>query len=191
MKHLEQGWRQMVSAIRNAAAEAIVTLLNDSGGAQLLNLTTATGAQRADVEVMWPWGFSALPPVDGMITLVFAVGGDPANLRALPPSNPSARFGNLAVGEAVLYGADGSRVHVRDGGIVDIWGGAQVNVHTKSCTINAPNGCVVNGNVTVEGNLTASGDVSDSHGSLNRLREHYNEHSHAANGAPPTPQDPE
>jgi hypothetical protein len=43
----------------------------------------------------------------------------------------------------------------------------------------------------VSGNLTTGGDVADSHGTLDRLRQHYNAHSHASLGAPPTPQDPE
>ena len=39
---------------------------------------------------------------------------------------------------------------------MDIWGGAEVNVHTKACTINAPSGSTINGDVTVNGELTAT-----------------------------------
>ena len=39
------------------------------------------------------------------------------------------------------------------------------------------------------GNLQVSGDVSDGEGSLNRLRQHYDMHSHPTDGAMPAPQD--
>ncbi len=152
--------RGIIGAIRNAAAVGVVSALDDSGGAQTLNLSTASGVNRADVEVMTPWGFAASPPTDGMIALVFPLGGDAGNLVALAPSNPSARMGMLEVGEVAIYGGDGSRVHVRQGGIVEIWGGAQVNVHTLTSTINAPNGCTVNGPATVNGAATVNGPVT-------------------------------
>jgi phage baseplate assembly protein V len=180
MQHL---MRSIISGLRNALAIGVVTSVNDTGGAKTANVSTGTNANRADVEIMDAWGFSSIPPADGVIGLVVAVGGDPSNLRMLPLSNPSARFGELLTGESVLYGADGSRVHIRQGGIVDIWGGTEVNVHTKACTVNAPNGCTLNGNftlngnlavtgtlttgnVSVEGNLTATGTVSDNHATL-------------------------
>ena len=145
-----------MSGLRNSFAIGVVSAVNDNGGAKTVNVSAGTGVNRADVEVMDIWGFTSNPPTDGIITIVFPIGGDPGNLRALPPGNPSARMGQLLVGEAAIYAADGSRLHIRQGGIVDIWGGAQVNVHTKECTINAPNGCTINGNVTVNGTLTAT-----------------------------------
>ena len=49
------------------------------------------------------------------------------------------------------------------------------------------------GTVHIKGDLLVDGEVHDKHGSLNRLRDHYNEHRHkAANGTDtfgPTPQD--
>ena len=182
----------VVGSLRSLAANGIVQSMNDSGAAQVVTLKTHDGATRADVEVAQPFGFSSMAPAYGAVTSVFEIGGDPSNLVALPVSNPYCRFGDLESGETVMYAADGSRVHIRAGGIVDIWGGASVTIHTKACVVNAPNGCTINGDVTVNGSLTATGDVSDSHGSLNRLRGNYNLHTNPDNGAatPSTP-DPE
>lgn len=157
---MRQQLQAVWSSIRNGIAGAIVTSVNDTGGAKTVNITTGSEVNRADVEVADPWGFSAVPPMDGTITVTLRYGDDPANIFALPLSNPSCRFGGLLTGESVLYGQDGSRVHIRQGGIVDIWGGTQVNLHTKGCTINAPEGCTVNGNATVNGNVTVTGDFT-------------------------------
>jgi phage baseplate assembly protein V len=149
----------IIGAQRNAVAYGVVSAVDDTGQVQTANVSTGTGVNRAEVEVLSQFGFSSVPPADGVVGLVVAIGGDPANLVVLPLANPSARFGGLLTGESVMYAADGSRVHIREGGIVDIWGGTQVNVHTKNCTITAPNGCLVNGDTTVEGNATTTGNL--------------------------------
>ncbi len=138
MHHIRALW----GALRNAAAYAVVTRIDDTGGAQMVDVITGTNVRRANVEVMQPFGFGANAPADGAVTKVVALGGDPSNLVALPPSNPSARFGDLAPGEAVLYGADGSRVHVRAGRI-EIWTVREILLNGQA--------------VQVSGDLTAGG----------------------------------
>lgn len=187
MSHL----RAIVGNLRGLISYAVVQSVDDTHGAQTVNVKTAGAGLRADIEVMQPFGFSSVPPADGATTAVLAIGGDPGNLLAFPLSNPSTRFGGLTAGEAVLYAADGTRVHVKPGGFVEVWG-KEVTVNATTVTINALGDVTVNANVVVNGNLTASGDVSDAHGTLDRLRGHYNEHEHTNNGAsPPTAIDPE
>lgn len=210
--------RNAVGNLRGLLGYAVVNSVDDTGGAQTVNVSTGTGVDRADVEVLEAFGFSSVPPADGAVTVVLALGGDPGNLVAFQVANPWTRFGGKKPGEAVMYGLDGSRVHIRQGGIVEIWAGAAVVVNTKTATVNAedsvdvhsdtmtitaPGGTVINGPFVhnpleggapaqFNGSLTATGDVSDGHGALNRLRENYNAHSHPPDAtAPPTPLDPE
>lgn len=183
--------RAIVGNLRSLVSYALVDAIDDTGGAQMATLRTGTGVSRAEVEVMQPFGFSSVPPADGATTVVLAIGGDPGNLAALMVANPSTRFGGLQAGEAVLYAADGSRVHIRQGGVIEVWG-KSVTVNATTAIINAPGGVTINGNVQINGGLTATGDVADGHGSLDRLRGHYDAHQHTNNGAsPPTVPDPE
>ncbi len=135
--------RGIIGGLRNATAEGVVASLDDSGQAMTLTVSTGDGVDRAEVEVATPWGFNSSPPSDGMLTVLLALGGDPANMRALHPHNPACRFGALQVGEAVIYGADGCRVHIQAGLV----------------KIVAPLVHVV-GNLSVTGNLTVSGTIS-------------------------------
>lgn len=127
--------------IRGLAAMGIVNAADDSGEVQTVTVTTADGAVRADVEVMQIFGFASMPPAAGAICLLLAVGADPATLRALPIACPAARFGALAPGDACIYAPDGSRVHIRQNGAIEIWAGSTL-------TINAPN-------VAINGKLSA------------------------------------
>lgn len=181
--------RAIVGSMRSLISYGVVTSINDAGGAQTATVTTGDGVIRADVEVMQPFGLSAVPPADGVTTVVLEVGGDPSNLVVLPLANPSTRFGGLGAGETVVYAGDGTRVHVKPGGIVEVWG-VDVTVNAQTVTINAAGGTTINGDVQVNGNLTASGDVIDAAGPLSRLRNHYDAHTHTDDGgSPPTPQD--
>ncbi|OYV32828.1 MAG: hypothetical protein B7Z80_25790 [Rhodospirillales bacterium 20-64-7] len=183
--------RSIAGNVRNALASGIVSNINDSGAAQTITVQTHGGTTRAQVEVHQQFGFSSVAPANGAYSLVYAVGNDVGNLIALPPANPYARFGGMKAGESVMYGSDGSRVRIKNGGIVEIWGGTQVNIYTKDMTVNASdvvtvnaaNGVIINGNVQVNGNLTTSGTLSDSHGSLDRLRGHYDAHTHFSSTA--------
>ncbi len=187
LKHL----MSIVGNLRSAFNYAVVQNVDDTGGAQMLTVKTGDGLQRAQVEVMQPFGFNSVPPADGAVTVVMALGGDPGNMVALQAANAWTRFGNLAAGEAVFYAADGSRVHIRQGGLMEVWC-KQLVANVTTAVINAPGGVTINGDVQVNGSLTATGDVSDGHGSLDRLRGHYNAHEHTNNGAsPPTVPDPE
>ena len=141
------------------------------------------------------------PPLDGALALVFAVGGDPGDLVALPLANPSARFGSQAAGEAATYGSDGSRVHVRQGGTVETHAAQQDIISAPTVVIQGLDGADTQ--VLIRGELVVTKDISDwngAHGAVKTLRDDYNAHTHQvpevqAGGSTvttttPTPQDP-
>ena len=184
------------------AVRGVVLAVNDAGEVQTMQVQTADGVLHAAVEVAQIFGMASMPPGDGAITHVMMLDGDPANLVALPPGCPSVRFGGLAAGEAVLYGADGTRVAIRAGGIVEVKAATQVIITaetasvtlTGAATLTAPGGVTVTGNVQIDGDLIVSENISDlngTHGSLGTLRADYDIHTHVdsrgGTTTPPTP----
>lgn len=178
-----------------------VLAVDDTGGAQLATVETDDGVVHRDVEIHQLFGHASNAPLDGAVALVFAVGGDPGHLVALPVANPSARFGNQAAGEAAVYGSDGSRVHVRQGGTVDAHAANLHIVSAPTVVIQGLNGA--DSQVLITGNLVVTKDISDqngAHGTVKTLRNDYNAHTHQVpnvqgGGATvttqlPTPQDP-
>lgn len=115
---------------------ADVQSINDTGQAQTATVMTSAGAVYSDIEVIQTYGVSSAAPVDGAIALVFAVGGDPANLRAFL-FNPSFRYGRQQPGESAIFAPDGTRVVVREGGVVEVIGGNQIKLTAPTVTINA------------------------------------------------------
>jgi phage baseplate assembly protein V len=153
----------------------IVQSVDDTGQAQTVTVKTHDGAIRADVEVIMPFGHSSVPTLDGAICLVFAIGADPANLRALPLANPSSRYGAQNAGESTLYAADGTRVSARTGGKLELFGGNSIEAKTKALTLTATTsatittpeltisgGVAITGTVSVTGAVTINGNVATS-----------------------------
>jgi phage gp45-like len=58
-------------------------------------------------------------------------------------------------------------------------------VHSSGASLHLCN----DGTVRMTGDLHVGGDVYDQHGSLARLRSHYDAHTHGSLGSPPNPQD--
>jgi phage baseplate assembly protein V len=165
--------------MRGIVSEGVVLAVDDTGMVQTVDVITHDGVIRTAVEVHQVAGFSSVPEPGGK-ALVFAVGADPANLRALPLSD-TVRYGGQQNGERTFYGPDGSRVSMRQGGTIDIWAGNLVVIHTPDMQIFATGGLQITGNVTVTGTLTVTGDIIDqdgAHGSLQALRTAYDAHAH-------------
>ena len=167
--------------LRNHTRMGVVHAVDDAGAAQTVTVETNDGAVHSGVEVQQPFGVASVPPADGALAVVVAIGGDPGQLVALPVGNPSGRFGNLKPGEAAIYGSDGSRVHIRQGGTIEVWA-TNVIVNTPTLTIQAPSG---DADVLIKGNLVVTKDISDwngVHSTLGTLRADYNTHTHQVPG---------
>lgn len=77
---------------RAMVQRGLVLSIDDTGQVQTATVRTTDGAIYSGIEVYQPFGAASVPPGDGAIALLFAVGGDPANMVALL-ANPSIRFG--------------------------------------------------------------------------------------------------
>lgn len=170
---------ELAYELRSAAAFGVVTAVRDEGEEQLVDVEVLPGVVRSGVRVLQPFGFAARPMTDGAVVMLIQVGGDPANLVALPATRPGGRFGKLDEGESVVYGAAGQRIAMRADGSVEVLSATEVRM---TCAA----GIVLTADtVTINGKLVVTEDISDLngvHGSLATLRDAYNPHTHAAPG---------
>jgi phage baseplate assembly protein V len=173
--------------LRSGVVRGVVQAIDDTGEVQMATVQSHDGGPR-QVEVWQLDGFASAPSGDGAVALLLSVGNDPSQFVALL-ANPSTRFGKQAAGERTMSAPDGTRVAVRQGGVVEIWGGNQVIVNSPTLTVTASGdvtvtasgtvtvtaptvtiaasgGLTIDGNVQVNGNLVASGTVKDSHATL-------------------------
>lgn len=164
-------FEELWMGLRGMIVRGLVRAVGDGTAVQTVNVTTHEGIHRNNVPVLQPYGLAAHPP-QGSTVVLLMLGGDQGEPVALPAEAPHARMGNLAPGEVALYNAGGTRVVLRDG-VVEIHAATRV-------TIFAPE-------LRVEGNIVATGTISDANGSMDEMRAAYNAHGHPG-GPPPSPQ---
>lgn len=157
-------------AMRGLVVRGLVGTTKDDGQTQTVDVTTHEGITRSAVEVLQPFGLAAVPPA-GAMTVVIAIGGDQGDMMALPLAAPGTRFGNLAAGQVVVYDAAGNRVALLADGTVEIHAATRV-------VVKAPE-------LRVEGNIVATGNISDPAGSMAEMRTKYNAHTHGGPGPSP------
>lgn len=169
-------FEELVMALRGLVVRALVRRTVDTGGVQAVDVTTHEGINRDGIPVLQPYGLATHPP-QGSTTIVLMLGGDQGAGVALPAGAPHARFGNLAPGETVLYNAGGARVALRDG-VVEVHAATIVEIRAATrVTVFAPE-------LRVEGNIVATGSISDANGSMQEMRDSYNAHTHGGGPGP-------
>lgn len=191
--------------IRGSIRRVVIKNVNDAGATQTVSAQIGEGIWHENVEVLQPYGIASSVPADGAVGVALAVGGDEGDLVVLPLSNPSTRFGKLNSGDSGLYNNGGDYIILRAGGTLEIAiGGEAVLELPGGLTINTPQAhfkgdVIVDGVVKAEGSIEtggmvkasqgikSDGDVADQAGSMQGMRDQYNEHGHPDASPPPNP----
>jgi phage gp45-like len=145
---------------RVSATRGIVTSILDHGIVQTADVQTHHGVLRGQVEVYQPFGFTSVAPVNGSTMVLLANGGDESDMIGLPAACPSARLGGLLPGESAIYGVDGTRVHIKQGGTITVLAAHVVEIAAVNCTITGT--ILLAGDVTITGSLNVDGDITAS-----------------------------
>lgn len=122
--------------------------------------------------------------------LVF-VGGDRSNGIVIATGHQASRPTGLEVGECIVYDFFGKFIRLtQDDGIVIEANGSPVTVsNATTVTINASDEIVMNTpTLQVNGDIKASGNITDAKRSMAADRLIYNGHTHGG-GATPLPQE--
>ncbi|PMQ04155.1 hypothetical protein DyAD56_15820 [Dyella sp. AD56] len=167
-----------------------VTTSNDSKTAQLLQLVMGALETRDTTPRLGEFGHASRPPVGSDVVVVF-VGGDRSSGVAIATGHQASRPTNLVEGESMLYDLWGKRIYLSEGGIVVEAKGTPVTVNDASTvTVNASTEVVINTpTLQVNGNIVATGDITDKTRSMAADRALYDEHGHSPNAtSPPSPQ---
>ena len=145
---------------RTGATRAIVTACDDTGLVQIVDAQSHDGVTRSGVEVLQVFGLASVVPGNGATVVLIANGGDPSDMIALMAANNWARLGGLQPGETAIYGVDGSRIHIKIGGHVEILAAASVDITAPDCTVTCSGSITLAGDVHVTGTLSVGGATS-------------------------------
>lgn len=156
-------------------SRAVIALVNDAAKLQGVQLVLLDGEARAEVERFQEYGFTSVPFAD-CEAIAVGVGGSRSHMVAIATDDRRYRKKGLQEGEVALYSDEGDYVLFKRGRIVEVKAGTRLRVDAPEAEFA--------GNVHVLGNITCDGNVSDASGSMQEMRDAYNQHVH---GTSPTP----
>jgi phage gp45-like len=166
--------RNVVARLLHAVSLGRITIVDDTGSIQKLQVTGAPGSDGAQgvedgVYRVAQFGLASNPPITSEV-LVLHLWGNRTLSIAIGTNHQPSRLKNLGAGDSALYDVRGAYAWFKDDGLVIDAAGLAITVQNfSSCT--------------VKGDLHVTGDViADSEGSPISLVNHV----HGLSGGPTT-----
>lgn len=167
---LTRAMQPLKNRVLSMIGRALIKAVDDSQGIQLVQVSALAGENMDKVPRFQEFGFTSNPP-EGSEAVLLAVGGTRENVLIVATDKRSVRKLNLASGEAAIYTANGTFVHVKMNGEVHIKGATKVKLETATTEIT--------GNVTVAGNINCAGNVFGGNTDMATIKSNYNSHTHS------------
>lgn len=158
----------------------------------LVEVTGLAGEVEQGIELMLPFGLSALPKSGGGV-VILQVLGTGSHLVALCCDDPALRIADLQSGEFGFRDYNGQQIVFRQDhlevttplklvanvtGDCDLTVGGQVNLTATGKLVAQAAEFDLTGNLNVTGSIAATGDVADGVRSMAADRAKYNAHGH-------------
>ena len=176
--------RRILAVVRIGVAK----LIFDDAGLQQLQATALLGNVRGRINRYQNYGLTSVP-LPGAQPLLLAVGGAGNHAVAVAVDDARYRPQNLESGEVCLYTDEGDRITLQRGRVIAIEAGQAVTVTAPEVRIYASVKVLLDTPlVECTQNLKAHGNISDSKGSMQGMRDTYNSHTGHDSGPVPAAQ---
>lgn len=135
--------------------KAVIKMVDDSQGIQSVQLSALAGETLDKVPRIQNFGFTSNPPVNSE-AIIISLGGQRENVAVITADNREFRFKDLAPGESAFYTDDGTVIHLKKGGLVDVVAATKVLISVLDVEITG--NLKVGGNTLIVGNTTVEGE---------------------------------
>lgn len=202
-----RGVQQMIANLHRrvmlSVGRAVIRAVSDDPKMQELQAEILKGEVRNNLERFQNYGYTSVPHPGAEGVVVF-VGGNRDHGLVVAVDDRRYRLKGLKAGEVAMYTDEGDFVHFKRGNEIHtktktltsecdnatLTATDSVTINCVNATVNASTKTTINspetettGNLTVGGNIAAAGNVSDSAGSMQGMRDTYNGHGHPETGS--------
>lgn len=148
--------QQLSRRLKLIASRGVATKVNDSGAIQQVQAELLAGEVRDMVRVQ-NYGLTSVPLVGAQV-VTQSLGGNRGQSVVMAAEDTRHRPKGLKEGEVCLYTHEGDRIYLKEGRIIAIEAGAEVQVTAPAIKVIGET--TITGNVTLSGNITMTGDLT-------------------------------
>lgn len=134
---------------RNGISRGVLTLIDDEGKMQRVQVSILDGELADDVERFQNYGFTSVPEAGAEATVVF-IGGDRGHPVVVVADDRRVRMAGLEPGEVAVYHRNGDFIHLKNGNVMEvstkqltIKAADSMTIDTKQLTVTASTGILV------------------------------------------------
>lgn len=169
--------------VSNFLARGTLALVNAASKLQALQLRLTAGEVKDGVEHFEPYGFTAhsLPGAEAVLGFI---GGDRSHCVAVVVTDRRYRPTDLLAGEVCLFTDEGDEIRLKRGRIISVTAGSKLEVTAPEAVFNCSASVTLNTpKVFATGDIEAQGHIRDGTGTMQSMRDTYNNHDHPENDA--------
>jgi len=168
----------MKRRIQLLITRGVVKLIDPSLMMQELQVQVL-GTVLDNVEHFEQYGYTSHPHPEAEVLLA-SLGGRRGHTVAVCVGDRRFRLKNLQEGEVAMYTDEGDVIHFKRNNVIEINSAKTINAIAPDVNINASTKVtIVTPDCEITGNLKVGGDVNDSTGTMQAMRDTYNTHDHA------------
>ena len=157
MRILSKMLAPLARRLRLSSGRAILTRIDDAAGVQGVQVSLLEGEMRDKVTRFQQFGFTSHPPA-GCAGVFIALGGDRDHGVIVATDDRRYRVKGLEAGETAVYTHDGTIVHLKKDGEIEMTPARRVTITAPDVEMSG--NLLVKGNIVTEMNLTAIGGMT-------------------------------
>lgn len=175
----------VTTRMRNMIVRGVIKLVDNDAKIQRMQNSLLAGELKDNLEHYQDYGFESVP-LEGMETLVTFCGGDRSNGVIVAVGDRKFRLKGMKGGEVALYTDEGDFIKLGRGRRIsvstlhlEVNAEEDVTYNTKKIQFNASESVTVDTPIiSTTQKFSAGGDVSDKKGSMQAIRDTFNNHNH-------------
>ncbi len=174
MNPVKRALDPMLRRVMLMVGRAVLELVNDASKVQSAQVSLLDDEVRDNVERFQNYGFTSVPEA-GAEGVAVSVAGNRDHIILVAVDDRRYRKLGMLPGEVAVYTKWGDFIHLKQGEVLV--------QHSTKITATAPL-VEINGNLKVNGDITASGNVADQNGAktMAGMRAVYNNHTQPVSG---------
>lgn len=168
--------QKFMTVLSRLWSRAVVKQLDNSSTCQKADISMLAGEQKTGIEYLEPYGFTSTAHAESEAVALF-LSGDRSHGVLINIADRRYRLKGLKSGEVAIYTDEGDSIVLKRGRLIEATTETFVIQAKSKIVLDTPQ-IKTSGAINATKSIVSADEIKDKTGSLSRMREQYNSHTH-------------